>query len=224
MLDESTSYSLLKRVGVPTVASVSLSLDDLLAERTVDLPFSYPVAVKVLSSRIAHKSRIGGVVLGIESVSGLWEAGRSIDAAARSQRIRTAVTRVLVQPMVHGVGEMLVGYRVDPEAGPCVILAAGGSLTEVLRDRSIRMAPVDFAAAKEMLREVGAVRALLGLRGAAAADLQALTHAVVGISRLGDLDDPIVVEAEVNPLVVGRQGEGVMAVDAVVRVARRQSA
>ena len=69
--------------------------------------------------------------------------------------------------MVAGIGEALVGYRVDPDAGPLVMVAAGGILTEIYRDRSLRLAPVDLAIAKEMIGEVRAFKALAGFRGVA---------------------------------------------------------
>jgi acyl-CoA synthetase (NDP forming) len=122
--------------------------------------------------------------------------------------------RVLVQPMIPGVGEVLVGYRVDPDAGPLVVLAAGGIFTEIYRDRSLRLAPVDLATAREMIAEVRAIKALAGYRGKPAGDLDALAQAVVALSQLAC--DPSVAEAEVNPLIV--RTDGVVAVDAVVRL------
>jgi succinyl-CoA synthetase beta subunit len=116
--------------------------------------------------------------------------------------------------MIPGVGEVLVGYRVDPDAGPLVLLAAGGVFTEIYRDRSLRLAPVDAATAREMIAEVRGLEALAGYRGKPAGDLDALAQAVVALSQLAS--DPGVVEAEVNPLIV--RSEGVVAVDAVVRL------
>jgi succinyl-CoA synthetase beta subunit len=116
--------------------------------------------------------------------------------------------------MITGAGEVLIGYRVDPDAGPLVMLAAGGIYTEIYRDRSLRLAPVDLATAREMIAQVRGLEALTGYRGKPAGDLAALAHAVVALSGLAA--DPTVLEAEVNPLMV--LAEGVVAVDAVVRV------
>ena len=124
------------------------------------------------------------------------------------------VRRVLVQPMIAGVGEALIGYRVDPDAGPLVLLAAGGIYTEIYRDRSLRLAPVDTETACEMIAEVRALKLLTGYRGKPAGDIDALAQAIAALSRLAA--DPDVVEAEVNPLIVSPQGAGVVAVDAVV--------
>src|SRR5205807_5143068 len=117
------------------------------------------------------------------------------------------VDRVLVEPMIGGLGEVLIGYRVDPQVGPLIMLAAGGVLAEIYRDRALRLAPVDVAAARDMIRGVKAVAALAGYRGRPAGDLDALAQAIVSLSRLA-VTDAAVIEAEVNPLIVRRAGEG----------------
>ena len=108
------------------------------------LPFAYPVAVKVLSADIAHKTEAGGVAL---NVPRRRRAGRGDQVHARDRASRTGITpdRVLVAPMIAGIGEALIGYRVDREVGPLVMVAAGGVTTEIYRDRSLRLAPVDLA-------------------------------------------------------------------------------
>ena len=202
-LDELSSYGLLARAGIrhSPAQAVDASLEHSLL---------YPVAVKALSAAIAHKSDVGGVVL---DVAGTEE----LRAATQRIRATTNAERFLVQQMARGVGEALVGYRVDAQVGPIVMLAAGGLLAEIHRDRSIRLAPVDMETAREMVGEVASFRALRGYRGRAPADLEALAGAVVALSRLAD--DPAVLEAEVNPLVVMEEGRGVVAVDALARVA-----
>ena len=114
--------------------------------------------------------------------------------------------RVLVQPMMPGLGEVLIGYRVDADVGPLVMLAAGGILAEIHRDRSLRLAPVDLADAKAMIGEVAALKALAGYRGKPAGDLDALAQALVALSQLAVHDGPAVAEAEINPLIVRAEG------------------
>ena len=116
--------------------------------------------------------------------------------------------------MEPGLGEVLVGYRVDPDVGPLVLVAAGGVLTEIYADRSLRPAPVDLATAQRMLGEVKGIAALRGHRGAPPGDLDALARLVVAVSELAARGD--VVEAEINPVLV--RPDGVVALDAVVRV------
>jgi acyl-CoA synthetase (NDP forming) len=204
LLDEREAYGVLDRLGVPRAPSVALDID----AAPPSLPFAYPVVVKVLAAEISHKSDVGGVALGIIDAAALATAMAAMHA--RLPRAR----RVLVQPMIPGVGEVLVGYRADPDAGPLVLLAAGGIFTEIYRDRSLRLAPVDAATASEMIAEVRALKALAGYRGKPAGDLDALAQAVVALSQLAC--DPSVIEAEVNPLIV--RTDGVVAVDAVVRL------
>jgi acyl-CoA synthetase (NDP forming) len=118
--------------------------------------------------------------------------------------------------MIRGLGEVLIGYRVDADAGPLVMLAAGGVLTEIYQDRALRLAPVDLATARDMIAEVKALKALGGFRGKPAGDLDALADAIVHFSQFAAIPD--VLEAEANPLIVRAAGQGVVAVDALVVV------
>ena len=205
MLDEMEAYTLLDKLGVPRAPSVVV---DASATKAPALPFPYPVAVKALSAKIAHKSDVGGVVLNVGDDAALLAAVGSIKDAAK-------VDRVLVQPMTPSLGEVLIGYRVDRDVGPLVMLAAGGILAEIHRDRSLRLAPIELADAREMIGEVASLKALSGYRGRPAGDLDALAQALVALSRLAR--DASVAEAEINPLMV--LPNGVVAVDALVRMA-----
>jgi len=213
MLDEAEAYALLDRLGIARAPFATLDTN------IVDppsLPFSYPVAVKVLSAEIAHKSDAGGVALNIEDGDALLAAVRTIKQTVAQRSPGASVDRVLIQPMLAGVGEVLLGYRIDRDAGPLVMLAAGGIHTEIYRDRALRLAPVDLSEARAMIGEVRAMRMFAGFRGKPAGDLDALAHAVVALSQLASMSD--VAEAEINPLIVRPKGEGVIAVDALVRV------
>ena len=215
MLDELDAYKLIEQRGIACAPAVALDAD---ITRAPALPFPYPVAVKALSAETAHKTEIGGVVLGVRDGEALLAAIREIrdTVGARAPNIR--IDRVLVQPMVSGLGEVLVGYRIDPDVGPLVIVAAGGIFTEIYRDRSLRLAPVDFAVAQEMIAEVRGLMPLTGFRGKPIGDLDALARAIVALSQLATMPDPPVAEAEINPLIVLPAGEGVVAVDALVKL------
>ena len=212
LLDEFDAGTLLERFGIPRAPAVAL---DAALTRAPALPFPYPVAVKALSAEIAHKTEAGGVVLGVADGGELMAAIRQIRANLAQQRTLTRLRRVLVQPMVVGVGEALLGYRLDPAAGPLVMVAAGGVFTEIYRDRSLRIAPVDLATAREMIAEVRGFALLKGFRGMPKGDLDALAQAIVALSKLAD--EPSIVEAEINPMIV--QTDGVVAVDALVKLA-----
>src|SRR5499427_2866016 len=207
VLDELEAYTLLDRIGVSRVPSVAL---DVAITEPPALPFAYPVVLKALSSKIVHKSDVGGVALGIPNAPALLAA----IVAMRTQLPQ--LRRVLVQPMIAGVGEVLIGYRVDPDVGPLVMVAAGGIYTEIYRDRSLRLAPLDIDTAHEMIAEVRGLALLTGYRGKPAGDIATLADAVVALSRLAA--EPAVIEVEVNPLIVRPEGQGVVAVDVVVRM------
>jgi acyl-CoA synthetase (NDP forming) len=207
-LDEAEGYAELSRLGVP-VAPHAVVMPD---AQSASIP--YPVAVKLLSADVLHKTELGGVVLGVNDDAELEAAAAGIARAVPKAQPGLVVERLLVQSMTTGLGEVLLSFRRDPDAGPMVMLAAGGILAEIHKDRSLRMAPVDRDTALAMIGEVRALKALAGYRGRPRGDLDALADAVVALSQAG----AHVVEAEINPLIVRREGEGVTAVDAVVRI------
>jgi acyl-CoA synthetase (NDP forming) len=211
VLDELEAYALLDRLGIPRAPSVAL---DAAVTKAPALPFPYPVVVKVLSADIPHKTEAGGVALNIRAGDALLAAIKTMRDTVK-QRTGIMPERVLVAPMVSGIGEALIGYRLDREAGPLVMVAAGGVFTEIYRDRSLRLAPVDLPTAYAMINEVKAFAILKGFRGKPAGDLDALARAIVALSRLALQNDPAVTEAEVNPLLV--KIDGVVAVDALIR-------
>ena len=215
VLDEMEAYGVLQEVGIAALPCVALDAG------APDIPanLAYPVVAKVLSAALPHKSDVGGVALNIRDADALEAAVQTIVANVAASGAHVRAERVLVQPMVKGLGEVLVGYRLDPQVGPLVMLAAGGVLTEIYRDRSLRLAPVDRSAALEMISEVNALKALAGYRGKARGDLQALADAIVAVSQLALRERETVLEAEINPLIVMPEGEGVVPVDALVRVA-----
>jgi acyl-CoA synthetase (NDP forming) len=214
VLDELASGALIERLGI--ARAPSLALDSNIVQAP-PLPFPYPVAVKVLSAEISHKSDIGGVVLGVSDGACLVQVIANMRAAIAKRVPTASLDRMLVQPMIFPVGEVLIGYRLDRDVGPLIMLAAGGVLTEIMRDRSLRLAPVELAAAHEMIMELRSLVVLSGYRGGARGDTDALARAIVALSQLAK--DASVLEAEINPLMVLPQGQGVIAVDALVKLA-----
>ena len=211
-LSEADAYAVLDRLGVPHAPAVLVPL----AGPAPALPFDFPVVAKVCSAQIPHKTEVGGVVLGIDSAAALEAALATLRRNLAERAPGIACDQALVQPMRKGLTEVLLGYRIDPDAGPIVMLAAGGIWAEVLRDRSIRLAPVSLEGAREMVAEVQALKTVSGLRGMARGDLEALARAVHALSQLALQPELSIREAEVNPLMVMREGEGVLAVDALV--------
>lgn len=212
-LSEAQAYELLDVLQVPHAASVTFPLN---TEQPAPLPFDFPVVAKVCSEHIPHKTEVGGVVLGIRNQEELAAAFATLRSNLQARAPGVPCDQVLVQPMRKGLTEVLVGYRIDPDAGPIIMLAAGGIWAEVMRDRSIRLAPVSVETAKEMIAEVKMLQTVAGLRGKAKGDLDALAVTISNLSQLAVRNELNVAEAEVNPLMVMPEGEGVLAVDALV--------
>ena len=213
VINELAAGALLDRIGIQRAPA--LALDSTIVQAP-PLPFAYPVAVKILSADVPHKTEAGAVELDIADGDSLVFAISRIRDNVLAFQADARADRVLVQPMINGIAEMLIGYRIDPDVGPIVMLAAGGIQTEIYRDRSLRLAPVELAEAHVMIGEVKATRAFSGFRGRPLGDLDALAQAIVALSTFAG--DPMVVEAEINPLIVRGVGGGVVAVDALVKL------
>jgi len=164
----------------------------------------YPVALKILAGDVAHKSEVGGVMLGIATREEF--VGKTALLAKKGEPL-------LVQRMVPGLAEAIVGYRDDPVVGPLVMVGAGGILAELYNDVVLRLAPVDESVALEMIERVKGFAVLRGYRGLPRGDLQALARAVVAMSRLALMAGSPVREAEANPVMVNVGGA--VAVDAL---------
>ncbi|MCD2513243.1 acetate--CoA ligase family protein [Comamonas endophytica] len=211
-LSEARAYELLDTLQVPHAPAVTFDI----ATPPATLPFDYPVVAKLCSAQIPHKTEVGGVVLGIQDAQQLSEAFATLRRNLHERAPGMECSEVLVQPMRRGLAEVLVGYRVDADAGPVIMLAAGGIWAEVMRDRSIRLAPVSVQRARDMIGEVKMLQTVSGLRGKPRGDLEALAQAIASLSQLALQPALQVSEAEVNPLMVMPEGQGVMAVDALI--------
>lgn len=214
MLDEQEGYFLLDQIGMPHAAAVATDIGSPQAEEEL-----FPAVVKILHRDIAHKSDIGGVVLNVRSQAELEVASRLIAENARKAAPGIEASRVLVQKMAKGaIGEVLIGYRIDKQVGPVVVLASGGTATEIYKDRCVRIAPVDLDTAYTMISEVKGLRLLTGFRNRPRGDVKALAEAIVSFSQLASRHD--VVDMEVNPVLVLPEGKGVLAVDVLARCVR----
>jgi acetate---CoA ligase (ADP-forming) len=177
----------------------------------------YPVAIKVQSSDISHKTEAKAVRLGIAGEAELAAAYEEILANARAYNRDARIEGVLVQAMVKGGTEAILGVTNDPLFGPAVMFGLGGIFAEVLKDVSFRLAPVTSAVAREMISEIKGYAVLAGARGKPPADVDALADAIVKLSALAvDLEDHVV-ELDINPLFVMEKGRGVVAADALIK-------
>ncbi|MCL4760257.1 MAG: acetate--CoA ligase family protein [Burkholderiales bacterium] len=208
--DEASAREVFAALGIDTGAWLVVGEQG--AARSPPLP----AAVKVLSADVPHKTDIGGVRLGCERAGDVDRAVAEVCAAARAAHPEAVLRGALVQQMESGIGEAIVGYRRDPQVGPTVLVGVGGIHAEVYRDVAVRPAPVSEAEAARMIDEVRGLAVLRGWRGTARGDVAALATAIRRLSLLACIPDVVVREAEINPLLVRREGRGAVALDALL--------
>jgi acyl-CoA synthetase (NDP forming) len=214
-LNEAQAKALLAGYGAPAPREALAATPRNAARIAADLGF--PVAVKVVSADIPHKTEYGGVALGLASPEAVEAA---VERMARTIATRLPGARIdgyLVSEMIAGGVECIVGITRDAAFGPVVTFGLGGVLTELLKDTVCRLAPVSEAQALEMIHQVKTFPLLAGYRGGARHDIEALARAISGLSRLAVQHADQITAVEVNPLVVRAGDGGVVALDAVIQ-------
>ncbi len=181
-----------------------------------DMPFVGPYVLKVLSSDIAHKSDAGGVRLGLETHNAVSHAMAEITETVRIHCPEAQIDGFLLQQMVTGLQEAIIGFNRDPVVGPLITVGLGGVMTEIYKDIALRPAPVSVNGALDMLDEVKGFALLRGYRNAPKGDLLALAEAICAMSHLAASD--WVREAEANPVAIMAEGQGVVFLDALVEL------
>jgi acyl-CoA synthetase (NDP forming) len=210
---------ILAEYGIPvTKEALATSVEDALSAAK---RIGYPVAMKVQSPDISHKTEAKAVRLGIADERELKAAFEEVLGNARAYARDAKIDGVLVQEMVGGGTEAILGVTNDALFGPAVMFGLGGIFAEVLKDVSFRLAPVTHAIAREMIGEIKGYPVLAGARGKAPADVDALADAIVNLSALAiDLEDHLA-ELDINPLFVMERGKGVVAADALIKPKRK---
>ncbi|MSP84165.1 MAG: CoA-binding protein [Alphaproteobacteria bacterium] len=207
-LEEAESLALIADFGIP--AQPTRVVDSVESAYAVAEEFGYPVALKTAKPGVTHKSEVDGVRLGLADAGALVKA--YVDLSARLGR------RMVIAPMASAGVELAFGMVRDPQFGPLVMVGAGGTLIEVLRDRAVALAPFDAAEARRLLNRLAIRRLLDGVRGKPPADIGALAAALARFSLLAAVLGDAIAELDVNPIIAGP--EACVAVDALV-VARR---
>ena len=211
-LDEYEAQRLLASWGIPAVETriARNAAEAARAARAIGVP----VAMKILSPDIEHKTEAGAVALGVavEDAAGEHDA---LVARARSYDADAEIRGTLLSPMVNGV-ECILGTRRDAVFGPVVMVGSGGVLAEVIDDVAVRKAPIDHAEAKRMIAGLRGARMLEGARGRPRCDADALAGAVAALSRFAAAHADMVESVDVNPFVVLPEGEGGLALDALI--------
>lgn len=212
-LGEHRSREVLASYGVPVVCGGLMTLAAV--EALTAAPFSFPLAVKIDSPDVPHKTEAGAVRLNVDSLDALKQAAREVEAAARRHKPDARIAGVLVQEMAGGL-EVIVGAVNDPYFGPTVAFGLGGIFTELMKDVTHRFAPFDAEEAHGMIAEIKGAPLFFGYRGRPPLDVEALAQALARVSQLiADHADRIA-EIDVNPLFVRPAGQGVVAADALI--------
>ena len=212
-LSEFESKAVLRSFSIPVTRELLVREEEDAAKTAADL--KYPLAVKIVSRDIAHKTEAGGVRLGISNAAELTAAASEVIANARAYKKDARIDGVLVSEMAKGI-EALIGVVNDEAFGPTVVLGLGGVLSEVLKDVTFRIAPFGIETAHDMIAELRGAKLFDGYRGSPATDKEALAQVLVDVSRMAAALGPRLKEMDINPLFVRPKGEGVVAADALV--------
>jgi acetyl coenzyme A synthetase (ADP forming)-like protein len=177
----------------------------------------FPVAVKLASHQIVHKTEMGGIVLNLTDGAGVRQAFATIRDRLAREGLLEAMEGVLVQPMVQGGVEVMVGVTTDPLFGPLIAFGLGGVHVEILGDVCFRITPLTDRDAHEMVQEIRGYRLLEGYRGHPPADVKVLEEVLLRISLLVE-EVPEITELDLNPIFALPPGQGCQIVDARIRV------
>ena len=213
-LTESRSKEILQAYGIPvTKEKLARSAGE---AATVAESIGYPVVLKIESPDILHKTEAGGVLLNLNDAAAVKEGYELITKRAHSYNPAARLDGVLVQEMLSPGLEVILGVKKDPLFGPTVLFGLGGIFVELLKDVSMRAAPLRENDARAMIEEIQGKALLDGLRGQPPRDREALVSILMKLSRLAvELSDEIA-ELDINPLVLYAGGEGAVAADALV--------
>lgn len=216
-LREHEAKAILNAAGIPVPCSTVVSDRDAAARAFTRLEIG-KAAMKIVSATITHKSDVGGVRLGIDSASQASSAFDTIMDAVTRQAPGNVLDGVLIEEMLDPpFAEIVVGIHRDPVFGPVCTVGLGGIAIELFKDVSRRLLPLDETRAREMIAETRCSKLLAGFRGKPTFDVDALVRALVSLSDFV-VQHPEIEEIEINPLAVRVEGQGVMALDAVLSV------
>jgi acetyltransferase len=216
ILSEPDSKAVLGAYGIPVVETrIAAGVDDVAACADA---IGYPVALKILSPQVTHKSDVGGVALNLDSAVAVTAAAFAMRDRVQRARPDATLAGFTVQPMVrrHDAHELIAGATTDAVFGPVILFGAGGTSVEVVGDRAVGLPPLNAVLARDIIARTRIARLLAGYRDRPAADLEAIGRT---LTQLADLvaDRPEIIELDINPLLADENG--VMALDARVVVA-----
>ncbi len=211
LLNEIESKALLSEAGIPVVETrLATSKQEAIA---MSKKLGFPVALKIVSPEITHKSDMGGVKLGLKTSKQVGAAYEEIQSAVKEKYPHAVFEGVSVQKMARPGTEVIVGMTKDSQFGPVLMFGLGGILVELLKDVSFRIVPLKKEDAREMIREIKGYPILEGFRGMEPVDVSVLEEILLKLSRFVD-ENPVIKELDLNPIFAYR--DGAVAADARV--------
>lgn len=205
-LSEHESKELLRRYDIPVTREIETADEKEILTAAKEI--GYPLVMKACAPDLSHKTERGLVRVDIRNDEEAVSAFREMMAEVKDDG-----ATVLVQEMVRGSRELVVGLTRDSQFGPCVMFGLGGIFTEILKDVSFRVAPIEKRDALEMMQEIKARKILGAIRGMPAADLDRLADILIKIGNIG-LEEESIQEIDINPLILSDSQP--IAVDALV--------
>jgi acyl-CoA synthetase (NDP forming) len=197
--------------GIPTVSSrIALTLDE---AKVAAEEIGFPVAIKIIAEQVSHKSDVGGVQLNLRSSQAVEEAFGEMMHNIQQAYPDAKIDGVLVQPMISGGRELILGGSQDPQFGPVVLVGLGGIFVEIFQESQVRVAPITKGTALEMIQDLRGYQILAGARGHKPVDIESVVETLLRLSQLL-VDFPEIKELDINPLHVFHEGEGCRALDA----------
>jgi acetyl-CoA synthetase len=207
LLDEAASKRALAAFGLPTPKGAVLAANDVCAYANT---LGYPVVLKAVSDQLAHKTEAGAVHLNLQNED---------QVRAALEKMAGLSDRFLVEQMAKGVvAEVLVGVQRDPQFGLSLTVGAGGVLVEILQDAVTLLFPVQRNNVRDALMALKMWPLLVGFRGRPPGDVEALIDVVMAVANFAERHAHQLLELDVNPVLVMAQGQGVLAVDALIRI------
>lgn len=215
-LAEYEAKEVLAACGIPVTRERVAASAEEAARLAAEIGF--PVALKVQSPDIPHKTEAGGVMLNVRDVHDVVRGYHAVTANARRYAPLATVDGVLVQEMLGAGTEVILGATNDAQFGTVVMIGSGGIFAEVLNDATFELAPVSRTQALEMIRRIRGYALLAGARGRPPADVDALADAIQRLSEIVVTFEDRIAEIEINPMVVFERGQGVRAADALIKL------
>jgi acyl-CoA synthetase (NDP forming) len=206
VLSEHESKELLRAYNIPVTREIVVKTKEELVKAANEI--GHPLVIKGCSPDLIHKTEQGLVKVDVRNDEEAHAAFEEIMSDMQDQQ-----KAVLVQEMVRGSRELMIGMTRDSQFGPCVMFGLGGIFTEILKDISFRVAPIEKRDAKEMMQEIKAHKILGNVRGMPAADLEELSEILIKVGEIG-LENNAIKEIDINPLILS--GRRPVAVDALV--------